>query len=901
MKMIRTVAIAVLLGVALSGGAAEFRTGLLDPAGFRNYSGNTSVRISNRAATVTVNRPGRFDSVFSIRLEKIPQKRKFHFAGEIVSTRNVTGYLAVKFFRNGAERARLESRSGLVRGRRAFIDFDTGDADRIELICRVPQDRSMVGQSVTFRNLLLSEGNYRDPAKAVPPRLEAVPGYASCSLNLSGCRAKDSGAFSSRIRYRRMGDPVWCAAQDFVYIPAEKAARSCLFNLAEGGDYEVEVEWNDAGKREKHSISFQTRSGDVPVAKTVLLGPENVHGRLVIRESGTPEGYIRYTAAKDFTLRAAPGAYEAVLLENVSYVILDGLTIRGGKRFGVDVVCSSEVILRNCDIAEFGELGKPVLELGNRYVLNGEVLSNIAGIRLLESEGILVERCYIHDSRGKTVPWFYSHPDGPFGILAGAAEQTTIRWNDIVGSEEFRWNDAIGGLNNGSDFGGLSCDAEVYGNYLAFANDDGIELDGGQRNTRFFRNKVEGTLCGVSTAPCLSGPSWIFDNLFCNPGDCFQVGNLALKNTFQLYGKGRISFFNNTIVGNWSGMSGFYSVPVRLLHPDELKAVSRNNLFAVNSVFFTEEDFKLPVDFDHDLFYSPLPGRNIPTMEKHAVAAKPKFRNAAGADYRLTEDSPGFRAGVPIAGLHDTAPDIGATTELLPERPVGFRQELQQLDFDRPGSRTVKVHVDRGWSGRFRIRRNRNSDFFSVSPASGVFRPGKTVTFHVTVHPEKLPEAKLYSGAFLISTPEGWSRPVTVRADFRGEPGRLAVARRGVIYGTVTPQNENGECEIEFQLKKPGAYYLFGFTSQMPWAVHLTPEGETRFQRAGFYGILSPERPLWCAMSTAMYSSRNHMPMKLDAGTHRFRITRRANFYYQLEAVALAERPEQLLNSPYSR
>ena len=777
MNMNKIIAIAVLFRIVLSGGAAEFHTGPLDPAGFRNYSGNTSVRIAGRAATVTINRPDRFDSVFSLSLDQVPQKRKFYFAGEIVSTRNVTGYLSVKFFRRGAERARLESRSGLVRGRRVFIDFDTGDADRIELICRVPQDRSMTGQSVTFRDLFLGEGNYPVPAETARPRLEAVPGYASCSLNLSGCRAKNSGEFSSRIRYRRKGDSDWRAAQDLVYIPAEKAARSCLFNLAEGGGYEVEIEWNDAGKREKHSLSFQTRSGDVPVAKTVVLGPQNFRGRLVIRESGTPEGYIRYTAADGFTLRAAPGAYEAVLLENVSHVILDGLTIRGGKRFGVDVVCSSEVIVRNCDIAEFGELGKPVLELGNRYVLNGEVLSNIAGIRLLESEGVLVERCYIHDSRGKTVPWFYSHPDGPFGILAGAAERTTIRWNDIVGSEEFRWNDAIGGLNNGVDFGGLCRDAEVYGNYLALANDDGIELDGGQKNARFFRNKVEATLCGVSTAPCLSGPSWIFDNLFCNPGDCFQVGNLALKNTFQLYGKGRISFFNNTIIGNWSGMSGFYSVPARLEHPGELKAVSRNNLFAVNGVFFTEEDFKLPVDFDHDLFHSPLPGRKIPKMEKHAVAAKPKFRNAAGADYRLTADSPGFRAGVPIAGLHGTAPDIGATSELLPERPVGFRPELQQLDFDRPGSRTVNVSVDRGWSGRFRIRRNRNCDFFSVSPASGVFRPGELVKFRVTLHPEKLPEAKLYSGAFLISTPEGWSRRLCVRisAAIPGVwPGRAA-------------------------------------------------------------------------------------------------------------------------------
>ncbi len=894
-----------------------FRVGTVDASAFRNYSANTSVKAEGDAVTVTIREPARYDSTLVYSFEQLPPHQRFYFAAEASAKNNGNGYLSVKFYRNGKEQARLESRNALRRESTLWLDFDTADYERIDLLLRVPQERDMVGEWVTFRNPRIGEGAFVPPGEAERGRFRLTPGYQNCSLELTQCRAKDSTGFQGVVRYRAKGEPGWRKAQAPVYVPDERAARMSFFKLEENTDYEVEAEIDDAGVSETWRGEFRTRNSEVPVARTVVLNAGNFSGKLVINESGSPEGYIRYTAEPGFVLEGAPDAREVVLVEDASYILLDDLVVRGGRRFGIALVASENIVVRNCDIAQFGELGTPELKLGNKYVLNGDLLTDLAGIRILDSGNLLIERNYIHDSRGKTCPWFYSHPDGAFGMQVRSTGGVTLRYNDIVGSDEYRWNDAVGGYNNGSPYGRFYRDSEIYGNYFAFGSEDGLELDGGHQNSRFYWNKVEGMLCGVSTAPCMLGPSYLFENLFCNPGDEFQAGNLGLKNTFQLYGKGQLLFFNNTIHGNWIGYSSYYSVPVKLAFPQERKALTRNNIFAVDGEFFSDAAFQLPYDFNYDLLWN-LRGEAAAARsrewlaaagaEKNAITGDPRFLDVAGGDFRLAGDSPGHGTGVAVDGLLEAPVNQGAFQpggpEQLPFRPVGFLPEKSQLNFtwNEAEQQSLAVTVDAGVTGSFRIRQNATSDFFTVTPASGEFQPGEPVILTVTLHPERMASAKVYSGAFLLTDDAGFSRPVSVRADFRGDAARVAQERRGVIYGTVSPQDDAGNCLLEFEVKEPGGYYLFGFASQVPYAVHLRRAGsDEEFRRYGFYGIHRPDRPTWQAMSPVLFSAPPPLPMMLEAGTHRFEVQRRRDFHYQLDAVALAKTPEELLNSPFIR
>ena len=56
--------------------------------------------------------------------------------------------------------------------------------------------------------------------------------------------------------------------------------------------------------------------------------------------------------------------------------------------------------------------------------------------------------------------------------------------------ESYRWNDAIEGGGNFHVDGGFNRDADIYGNLMCFANDDAVEIDGGQTNVRVFLTRT---------------------------------------------------------------------------------------------------------------------------------------------------------------------------------------------------------------------------------------------------------------------------------------------------------------------------------------------------------------------------------------------------------------------------
>src|SRR5690606_19838760 len=90
-------------------------------------------------------------------------------------------------------------------------------------------------------------------------------------------------------------------------------------------------------------------------------------------------------------------------------------------------------------------------------------------------------------------------------------------------------------------------DSDITGNFLAFGNDDGAELEGGGMNVRFIGNKVEGVLGGVSTGASILGPQYIIGNLIVNLADESGVGLMLFKNSHRVPQAGRRFFYNNTL------------------------------------------------------------------------------------------------------------------------------------------------------------------------------------------------------------------------------------------------------------------------------------------------------------------------------------------------------------------
>lgn len=834
------------------------------------------------------------------------------FSATVKSTRGGVACLTVKLFKGNRELRRFDSRRNIAPESRLEVKFTPLEADRVELLCRPILSEENVGTVIDFLDMKLQ--TVEEAARSSNrPRVELVPGFTVCSIDLNNCTAADEEHFSAKLSFRRAGDSAWQPALDPVYIPQERAARGSLLKLAEASDYELRLTVNDNGKRETIERKFRTRSPEIPIARTIELGPETPLP-LVIRESGTPNGYIRYTAKPGTVLDGGNRSREVILVDGASCLVFENLTLRGGRVNGINLSQASNIAVLNCDIAGFGRIGTmQVKRDGKFYDAENRVINNDAGIRILGGRDIRVERCYIHDPRGTANSWFHSHPAGPNGIFVGDAEQVTLRYNDFIGSDARRWNDAVEGWANGSLYGSVCRDAEIVGNYFAFGNDDGMELDGGQMNCRFLYNKTEGMLCGVSTAPCLSGPSYLVGNLFCEPGDVYGLTNCGLKNGYSVAGTGRLFFFHNTITGDWNAASDYGgSATEWKTQSNLLKGVGRNNLFDVTGNLLENLLAKGRSDFDGDLLYSSRPGfrplegyRGERNQEKHGIDAKPEFVDAAGGNYMLRPGTPGSGSGMEIPGLTGKNPSVGAfqpgmLTD-LPFRPVPVHTDVARLSFvspsgsERPRKTVTLTASQPGFRSAFRICRNAESRHFQVEPEQGTIEYGKPVALTVSIDPEKIDTARLHSGAFLIRLPNGLSRPVSVYVDSSRDPALLARTRSGVIYGEVSPQTD-GETTLTIDVPQEGEYYMFIRMPEPPWAISASVDG-AEFRE---YGLLRSRGngPRWISFGGCTYRGQPNRPTRFAAGRHTIRLRQLRKLRYQALGFALARNPEALLFAP---
>ena len=410
-------------------------------------------------------------------------------------------------------------------------------------------------------------------------KIEIVPGYVSAAIHITGLQSKLEKEFSSSVSYREAGKGDYLPAYELIFNPHLRAARGVVVNLQENREYELKVTYSDNGKNSSFTRKFRTRNSDVPVAKTIVLNARNWKKSLTLANSGKPDGYIRYTAEPGFVLDAS-GAENAFTITG-KYFILDGLTIRNAKHNGIEINGGSFIIIRNCDIGHYGRAGAFRPGKGGRYCDGDKVLNDDSGIKLIKCSDILIERCYIHDTNGHANSWFYSHPAGPKAVHAIKAGAVTMRFNDFIGGDKHRFNDVVECTSNRDADGGFYRDAEIYGNYMALSNDDGIELEGGECNTRFFLNRIEGTLSGLSTGCCAVGPGFVFNNLVCFPGDEFASFSAGFKGSHSLFGTGSLRFFNNTCVGYKSGLQG----GGRGANKSYLKVAALNNLILVNDSY----------------------------------------------------------------------------------------------------------------------------------------------------------------------------------------------------------------------------------------------------------------------------------------------------------------------------
>jgi hypothetical protein len=635
----------------------------------------------------------------------------------------------------------------------------------------------------------------------------AIPTFEAIGVRLAINQYPTKRNASAQIRYRAGGKTKWQRGMDLVPAPRDPELRGSLIGLAPDTLYEIEVTpfFSDNTPSPVLRLQARTWPEDIPIARVIRLSAGVIEEPLTIQKRGKPDGWIKIAPpeGEETTISAGNQAHGAIRIAGAAYIILERVTVRGGIRHGIEITDSHHIRVRCCDISGWGREGIRGND-GIRRTKEGQSINIDAGVYIGPgSRQVVAEHNFMHAPRGSANSWEFGHPLGPQGlVIAHSKGNHVVRYNDMIGSQQHWWNDAIESCSNGAVSGGPYRDTDIYGNTFFFANDDGTELDGGQINVRYHHNWVEKTLCGVSCAPCISGPSYVYRNVFAHLGD--ERGHRG--SGFKMGGGPRFSpgrniIFHNTVYGRAGGLRsvGFgrdYSKELR----GGYNALSRNNLFAGPSA--TADDVSdtspQPVSsFDYDLL-GRGGARVGPGNEKHAVRAKPTFADEATGDYRLTPNSQGVDVGIHIPGMNDqydgAAPDMGAfetsAAQAFPPRPHGLTLSPPRIvrtrfvGSDEGTEATVTITVPHSAGASWQALPN--DTWLRCIPTGGPCT-GEPTPVHICWDIDSPGDGRPRRAAVTFRTNRGYVRTIPVDVHVLNTPREILIeGEDGMISGDMT-------------------------------------------------------------------------------------------------------------------
>ncbi|MDQ8206363.1 hypothetical protein QEH52_02505 [Coraliomargarita sp. SDUM461003] len=642
-------------------------------------------------------------------------------------------------------------------------------------------------------------------AKNLPVRL--VPTYESIGVYVS--RETQVANEVAHIYYRETGSTQWYEAYQSEFDDTRGEYRGSIVGLLEDTEYEVQVVLEvDGIKFDEAGEKVTTWDSTPTIAQTISVSSLYTSGQLLIENMhGEPDGWIKITGTGADDIDGAYADDVALKIINSSYLIFENIEIVGGRRHAVQVEMSDQIRIVDCEMSgwarqpNYSDGVYSYETLSDKNKGKGSAINKDAGVHLAGSSRVTVERCYIHDPRLSANNWGENankHPMGPTAIYVqnqivsstkNMKGNFVVRYNDLIGSDDIRWNDVIEGENNTSPIGSFYRDSDVYGNMLAFANDDGTELDGGQMNMRFFGNRIESCRVSLSLAPCIVGPSYVFNNLMFNQGDDNDESVTIVKlGGGTTYSKGKSFFFNNTIYGKGKGLAG---VGIGSdTNREMFLGQTRNNIIHTTN---SHADYNKTIRDAEQHPWNSFDYDNLSTKNWAAASVQyaagqeangvlddePIFVNAGVGDFRLASNSSGIDDGLGLFNFADqylgNAPDQGAIehgdSSLFPIRPIAISADkyFVELSGTVGGSSTpvnvVLTTAALADSLAYEVRMNNTVDWLSVAPATGTLSPNSTQMLTLTLQTASLSSGDRLEATILVRFDDGFSIPITVNAE----------------------------------------------------------------------------------------------------------------------------------------
>ncbi len=519
--------------------------------------------------------------------------------------------------------------------------------------------------------------------------IRVVPTFECAGLYWKAPNGADD--VKCEVRYRevsaaewRTGFPLWFDGREHEW---GGEYRGSIVHLKPGTSYEVEL---NAATETTRTV-FQTWPEKFPTGKTHTL-PAESQAPLVIRDSGSADGYLVFEPGKDdtATIDVRNQSANCIRIEDASHIIIRGLTLRSAETHAIELVGDvHDIVIEDCDISGWGRIEAD----GWGRNCDSAVFS-----RSRSATRIIVQNNQIHHPRGDSNNWTEHrptprdpanhHPIGPQAIFfAESLGNHVIRHNTVYSDDDHQFNDIFGAAENYSTKGFPNCDSDIYGNRLSHCWDDAIESEGANCNVRIWGNHTDKTMVHVATATTSIGPLYIWRNVAgetrqSHEADWDKIKRGGFLKTSDRMGGGRIYLFHNTLLQPKppQGFRNTLGAQIGMGHGGAMSnTVSRNNIFHTSARGgpFNDRTNDPSGDYDYDLYNGQL---LISSHEQHGIPGVPTYapladRSKNELPFVLSASSLGVDAGVELPNFNDgytgKAPDIGAHERGLPMPTFG--------------------------------------------------------------------------------------------------------------------------------------------------------------------------------------------------------------------------------------
>ncbi|MDO6473977.1 right-handed parallel beta-helix repeat-containing protein [Alteromonas sp. 1_MG-2023] len=400
----------------------------------------------------------------------------------------------------------------------------------------------------------------------LPEQLTITPLIESAGIELPG----QSAGGDNTLRFREAGTTQWQDANPLYFDPVNGSLSGAVVYLKPSSHYDIELSVTDDAGTRLYTDSFYTGADKPPVDPQKIYHLKDIYqgGTLDVEALGIEGAQGAWAMIKgdlNTPIVAPEDALSAIRIGAQSYVYFEDITIAQGGQLGFFAEEAHHIWVNGCDISQWGR--RPAeYRKGIAYDDRGRQINYDSAFFMRRSGVITVENCYVHDPVFGANHWGNGHPKGTNAFLAFANHpeeafqgQIILRNNTFTGTDEVRFNDVVESRFNLNSDGGFIRDSAVYNNTFAYANDDIIELDGGQHNVLVYNNDFSHGYGGISVAPVRRGPSYIFHNTVHSMGDERGMMWAAIKaGGVSSNPEGQVNLFNNYVYSSGNGITASY-------------------------------------------------------------------------------------------------------------------------------------------------------------------------------------------------------------------------------------------------------------------------------------------------------------------------------------------------------